>query len=151
MKMNANHRLLSVFSDASVQPYATGLGVAIKDEQGILIAWRCKPAKPMTCNEAEYAALVFALEQTLTFSPGEVYVYSDSRLVIDQMTGVNSVRSAELRALHQQARALAVRFACIRFKHIPRERNRLADAMANNAIESLVGTAHSRARLGGAR
>ena len=132
------YRLLNVFADASVQPYATGLGVVVKDERGVLIAWRCKPAHPMTCNEAEYAALIFALEQALAYAPGELRVFSDSRLVIDQMTGVNGVRSAELRPLHRRARELTARFACVRFAHIPRERNRLADAMANEAVERLT-------------
>lgn len=41
----------------------------------------------MTCNEAEYAALIFALEQARTFAPQEVRVFSDSKLVIEQMRG----------------------------------------------------------------
>ncbi len=128
------HRILNVFSDASVQPHATGLGVVVKDVCGRLIAWHCRGARPMTCNEAEYAALIFALDFALSFPAEEVRVFSDSRLVIEQMTGLNDVRSDELRRLHRRARALAARYGSIRFAHIPRERNRLADAMANDAI-----------------
>lgn len=59
------YNVLVAYMDASVQPKATGLGVAIKDERGKLIAWRNKGAPAMTCNQAEYAALIFALERAL--------------------------------------------------------------------------------------
>jgi len=128
------HAILSVYADASVQPSATGLGVAIKDGQGKLIAWRNKTAQAMTCNEAEYTALIFALEQALSYAPKEVRVFSDSRLVVEQMRGWIAVRSAHLRRLHRRARELADRFERVSFTHVPRERNQLADAIADEAI-----------------
>ncbi|HEY4689499.1 MAG TPA: ribonuclease HI family protein [Anaerolineae bacterium] len=129
-----SHTTLSVYADASVQPQATGLGVAIKDEQGQLIAWRNKAAQAMTCNEAAYAALIFALEQVLGYAPREVRVYLGSRLVIEQMRGWIRVRSTQLRRLHHQARDLAGRFERVSFTHIPRDRNQLADAIADEAV-----------------
>jgi hypothetical protein len=47
------HLVLHVYADASVQPTASGLGLAIKDAQGRLIAWKSKAAPAMTCNEAD--------------------------------------------------------------------------------------------------
>ena len=129
-----SHNVLFVYADASVQPEATGLGVAIRDERGQLIAWRNKAAQAMTCNEAEYAALIFAMEQALTFAPQEARVFSDSRVVVEQMRGWMRVHSDHLRPLHRQARQLAERFERISFTHIPRERNQLADAIADDAI-----------------
>ena len=130
------HMILAVYTDASIQPEATGLGVAIKDERGKLIAWRKKSAPPMTCNQAEYAAVIFALEQVLTYQPlpREVRVFSDSRVVVEQMSGWIRVNSLALKALHRRARALTERFERVTFTHIPRERNQLADAMADEAI-----------------
>lgn len=129
------YNVLAVYTDASVQPKATGLGVAIKDERGKLIAWRNKGAPAMTCNQAEYAALIFALEQALTYQPlpREVRVFSDSRLVVEQMSGWISVHSAALKTLYRRARELADRFERVTFTHIPRERNQLADAIADEA------------------
>jgi ribonuclease HI len=128
--------VLFVYADASVQPEATGLGAVIRDERGKLIAWRNKAARPMTCNEAEYAALIFALEQAREFSPREVQVFSDSRVVVEQMRGWISVHSYNLRPLHRQARELAAQFRRVSFTHIPREQNQLADAIADDAIAS---------------
>ncbi len=128
------HSILLIYADASVQPTATGLGLAIKDEHGNLIAWKNKTVPAMTCNEAEYAALIFALEQALPYAPQEVRVFSDSRLVIEQMRGWIRVRSEPLRRLHRRARALVERFERVTFTHISRERNQLADAMAEEAV-----------------
>jgi ribonuclease HI len=131
------HTTLSVYADASVYPHATGLGVAIKDERGKLIAWLNKATHGMTCNEAEYSALIFAMEQALKYPTREVRIFSDSRLVVEQMRGWIRVHSATLRALNQKARALAERFERITFTHIPRERNQLADAIADEAVNGI--------------
>ena len=128
------HSILFVYADASVQPEATGLGAVIRDEQGNLIGWHNQAARAMTCNEAEYAALIFALEEALALAPKEVRVFSDSRLVVEQMRGWIRVHSDNLRPLHRRARQLAGQFERISFTHIPRERNQLADAIADDAI-----------------
>ncbi len=130
------HAILSVYADASVQPAATGLGVAIKDERGKLIAWLNKATHAMTCNEAEYSALIFAMEQALKYPAREVRIFSDSRLVVEQMLGWIRVHSAHLRPLHRRARELAGRFPSVTFTHVPRERNQLADAIADEAVNS---------------
>jgi probable phosphoglycerate mutase len=91
----------------------------------------------MTCNEAEYSALIFAMEQALKYPTREVRIFSDSRLVVEQMRGWIRVHSATLRALNQKARALAERFERITFTHIPRERNQLADAIADEAVNGI--------------
>ena len=127
---------IHVFADASVKPNMTGLGLAVKDAGGHLIAWRGKRGPAMTCVEAEYAALIFALEQALGFDSGEVCVYSDSRVVVEQMQGVINVNSDTLRGLHHTARKLALRFERIHFMHIRRGLNELADAMAEDVCHS---------------
>ena len=140
------HTVLQVYADASVQPNATGLGVAIKDERGNLIAWKNKTAPAMTCNEAEYAALIFALEQALSYAPKELRVFSDSRLIIEQMRGWIRVRSAGLHPLHRRARDLVERFERVTFTHIPRGRNQLADAIADEAVNGYAADQRMRNR-----
>lgn len=128
---------LRIFADASVKADMTGLGLAIKNAQGAVIAWRGRRTGPMSCNEAEYAAVIFALEHALEDGASRgtraVVLHSDSRLVVEQMQGAIGVRSEALRPLHARAKALARRFKVIRFVHIPRGQNELADAMAEEA------------------
>ena len=126
-------RAVHVFADASVKPEITGIGLAVKDADGRLILWLGKRDKPMTCNEAEYCALIFALEQARLFAAGDVHIYSDSRVVIEQMQGVISVNSDTLRTLYRRAKGLATHYPRICFSHVPREQNELADAMAEDA------------------
>lgn len=127
-------QMLEVYADASVYPHATGLGAVIKDERGNLIAWRNQAIGAMTSNEAEYHALIFALEQARTFSPRELEVFSDSKLVVEQMRGLYRVHHDSLRPLHRRACALVEEFERVRFTHISRERNQLADAIADEAV-----------------
>jgi ribonuclease HI len=135
-------RYIEVFTDASVQPRATGLGVVVKDARGRLIAWENAAAGVMTCNEAEYAALIYALEWLARSGErvdvDEVRIFLDSRVVVEQMRGWVAVRNPRLRPLHAQAQALARRlegrYARMTFVHIPRERNQLADAIADDAL-----------------
>jgi probable phosphoglycerate mutase len=128
------YTVLQVYADASVQPKTTGLGIAIKDGEGKLIAWRSKRDKPMTSTEAEYAALIFALQQALSYGAKDVQVYLDSKVVVEQMKGWMAVRAAHLQPLHRQARRLAERIERISISYVPRDRNQLADAIADEAI-----------------
>lgn len=127
-------RKLFVYADASVYPHATGLGAVIKDERGTLLAWRNHALHAMSSNEAEYHALMFALEQVRTFSPREIEVFSDSKLVIEQMRGAYRVNHANLRELYRRAKALTASFSKVTFTHVSRERNQLADAIADDAV-----------------
>lgn len=131
---HTQNSILFVYADASVQPTVTGLGVVIRDRRGRVLACRSKATRAMTCNEAEYAALIFALEQALTFHPTTVHAYSDSRLVVDQVLGYIAVNRPPLKSLHRQVRALQARFPQCTLTHIPRERNQLADAAADEAV-----------------
>lgn len=127
-------RKLFVYADASVYPHATGLGAVIRDERGTILAWRNHVLHAMTSNEAEYHALLFALEQTRTFSPREIEVFSDSKLVIEQLRGGYRVNHANLRELYRRAKKLTSGFGKVTFTHISRERNQLADAIADDAV-----------------
>jgi ribonuclease HI len=113
---------------------ASGLGVVVRDEAGRILEVRHKRARPQTCNEAEYAALIWALELLGQRAPAEVHVLSDSEIVVNQMQGLFSVRSPALKRLHRRACALSQAIPRVTFRHIPREQNCLADALAAEAL-----------------
>jgi ribonuclease HI len=90
----------------------------------------------MTNNQAEYTALVRALEHAAKLGTGHiVHLFSDSELMVKQMRGEYRVKNEELRDLYEQARALAGRFASVRFQHVRRELNGRADALCNEALD----------------
>ena len=116
---------------------ASGLGVVIRDQKDEIIGLVKQTMPPMTNNEAEYAALVLALQSVQRFKPRTLQVYMDSEIVVGQMTGRFSVRSTALKRWHGQACRLVRRFEAVTFTHIPREANRLADALANEALAAV--------------
>lgn len=113
---------------------AAGLGVVVRDERGrILQVWH-KQDRRQTNVEAEYRALIWGLEIVRQNLPAEVHVFSDSEVMVNQMTGRFLVHSPELKILHREACVLATAFDRVLFTYIPRELNCLADALATEAL-----------------
>jgi ribonuclease HI len=93
----------------------------------------------LTNNQAEYIALVRALEHALELGAGcQVVVHSDSELMVKQMNGAYRVKNEDLRDLYEQAQALRRRFrGGVIFRHVRREENRRADQLGNEALDGL--------------
>jgi len=115
----------------------SGLAAIVRDEKGRIIHWWSKRDKRLTCNEAEYAAAIMAFEylHALRTSPHEVKLFSDSQVMVHQMKGIASAHAPALRQAQIRLRGLIVLFEKVTFHHIPREKNRLADALANDAAD----------------
>jgi ribonuclease HI len=133
----ARAKRLIVYADGAIRRQATGVGVVVRDEGGAILGWHSKQlSKAMTCNEAEYAALLFAMEVIGGYRTREVQFRLDSQVVVNQVWGIFNVRHPALRRCCEQVRRLTARLGKkVTFIHIPREKNRLADALANDAAE----------------
>jgi len=92
----------------------------------------------MTNNVAEYHALIEGLKAVEALKPDRLEVFLDSKLVVEQVKGNYRVKSPELQPLIRQVMDLKSRFAEIEFKHVEREKNRGADALANMALDARV-------------
>ncbi|MGV1086805.1 MAG: bifunctional RNase H/acid phosphatase [Mycobacterium sp.] len=92
-----------------------------------------------TNNVAEYRGLIAGLEEARKLGATEVAVSMDSKLVVEQMSGRWKVKHPGMAELHQQARALASTFATVTYSWIPRERNKYADRLANEAMDAAAG------------
>lgn len=132
-------RLFIVNTDGALRLESgkTGLAAIVRDEKGQIIHWWSKRDRAMTCNEAEYAAAIMALEKirALRTPPYSLKILSDSQVLVHQMSGVATARAPALRQLQMKLRGLLVQFDRVDFQHIPREQNRLADAFANDAAD----------------
>ena len=95
----------------------------------------------MTNNQAEYTALVRALERSLRLgAEHRLHIHADSELMVKQMRGEYKVKNAELRDLYDRARDLADKFTGgVVFTHIRRELNKRADALCNEALDGKRG------------
>lgn len=88
-----------------------------------------------TNNEAEYEGLIRGMEMALEAGADSLEVRSDSELMVKQMCGEYRVKAAHLKEAVARARGIAGRFSALRFTAIPREGNREADRLANQAMD----------------
>lgn len=92
-----------------------------------------------TNNVAEYYALISALDYAATHGITRLRVNSDSELLVRQMQGRYKVKSADLRPLFERASKLARSLEYFSIHHVPREMNRDADRLANEALDKTEG------------
>ena len=88
-------------------------------------------------NVAEYAALLEALQFAIELGATTLHVFSDSEVVVKQMTGEYTCRSSRLYSLHWTCQKLA-RSLAFSISHIPREDNVEANRLANSAVRKRV-------------
>ena len=89
-----------------------------------------------TNNEAEYQALIEALNYCIENSIKEIEVFLDSNLVVEQVNKNFKVKAGNLKALNSQVENMIKEFEYIEFKHVYREENKRADQLANMALDS---------------
>jgi len=94
-----------------------------------------------TNNFAEYSAFILALqwlsEYSNKYNGNEVVFYSDSELVVRQLTGVYKIKNENLRILNQKINEL-VKTANLKvsYKNILRSKNKIADQLVNDELDS---------------
>lgn len=92
-----------------------------------------------TNNVAEYRGLIAGLAEAARLGATEVSVSMDSKLVVEQMSGRWKVKHPDLIKLYQQAVTAAMQFESVDYRWIPRERNKHADRLANEAMDRASG------------
>jgi ribonuclease HI len=115
-------------------PGVAAIGATIKDEKGKLITSISRRIGWATNNQAEYIAIIAALEEAVRLGARQVELNSDSELVVRQINGRYRVKKDTLRLLYENVMQLKSRLENFKIKHIPRERNREADKLANRAL-----------------
>lgn len=96
----------------------------------------------MTNNQAEYTALLLSLflVESYLHPDDELHIFSDSQLMIRQLQGSYKVRS-HLKSLYDKAQAFLSSKKCM-LNHIEREKNKIADALANQGIDKKISVPH---------
>jgi len=129
---------LHVYIDGASRgnPGPAGIGVVVKDRQGITLAEISEPIGQCTNNAAEYHALLRGLREAKLLGARTVRVFSDSELLVRQCNGEYKVKSAALRALFSDALALCREFEHAFVEQVAREDNELADRLARQAARA---------------
>jgi len=116
-------------------PGEAGFGIHVADGEGRTVAELYGYLGQATNNVAEYQALIHALRWALEKGDGPVEIFSDSQLLVRQLEGRYRVKNRGLQPLFREASALMKRCRVSALRHVPREENREADALANRAVD----------------
>lgn len=97
-----------------------------------------------TNNVAEYKAIIFALKKAKSFLGGdkaketEIEIRSDSELVVSHLRGEYKIKEESLKPLFIDVWNLKQDFRSVEFTLIPREDNKIADKLVNQALDTLL-------------
>jgi ribonuclease HI len=89
-----------------------------------------------TNNFAEYTALLHALALASEMGGKRLRVFSDSELLVKQISGEYRVKDPTLKRLYDQAVNLIDDFDSVKVQHVRREANKRADALCNAALDA---------------
>jgi len=110
-------------------PGPSAYAYLIESADGRLLAEHAEPIGFATVNVAEYRGIIAALERAAELGLPAVEVRMDSRLVVQQLLGLWTVRSPHLRRLHELALEAASQLDLVGYRWVPREQNARADAL----------------------
>ena len=110
-------------------------GAVIKDRNGNVVAQKGRFLGICTNNEAEYKGLILGLETALEIGVDNAEILMDSELVVKQLKGEYRVKNAKLSPLYQKVKELEEKIGQVSYRAIPREQNKLADAMVNKVLD----------------
>jgi ribonuclease HI len=127
--------IINVDGAARGNPGPAAIGAVIKDENGNTVGRISRAIGVSTNNQAEYQAIIAALEKAISAGIKQVEVKSDSELVVEQINGRYKIKNTALRPFYQQVVRLSGKLESFAITGIPREQNAEADALANKALD----------------
>lgn len=138
-------RKINIYTDGGSRgnPGPAGIGVVyVNEKEQIIKEYAEYLGDNITNNEAEYKAVIFALKKfKLLFGKeiakkSEIEIRSDSELIVKQLNAQYKVLDEKIQPLFLEIWNLKFDFLKIKFKQIPREKNKPADLLANQALDS---------------
>jgi ribonuclease HI len=136
---------VEIFTDGGSRgnPGLAGVGAVI-DLEGEIKKYSEFIGNNKTNNEAEYQALIFALKKVKQLlgkkkaKEAELVCYADSELMVKQLTHQYKLSNENIQKNFIEIWNLMLDFREVEFFHIPREKNKEADLLANQAMDKLA-------------
>ncbi len=117
-------------------PGPSAAGYILVDESGKTVGQGGEYIGITTNNQAEYHGLRIGLEAALAFGWRQLECRIDSMLVVNQLNGLYNIKNRELWPIFERIKQLISQFEKIKFVHVPRELNQLADGMVNKTLDA---------------
>lgn len=133
-------KTFTIYTDGAARgnPGPAGAGWVILNDKGHLVGENKKYLGEMTNNQAEYSALLLALNEVKILAKTEeaaLNLYLDSELLVKQLKGEYKVKNEGLKPLFREVVLTLSKFRGYSIKYVPREQNEEADRLANEAID----------------
>ena len=122
--------------DGASNAHGSGAGLILTSLEGIDIEYALRFGFHASNNEAEYEAVIAGLNLTHSLEVDQLEVYSDSQLVVRQIEDTYEAKSGRMILYLRKVRDLLKKFVLVQIKHVPREENSRADALAKLATAS---------------
>ena len=135
------HLVVEADGGSRGNPGVAGYGALVRDsETGQVLIELAEPLGTASNNVAEYSGLIAGLRSAIEIDPAaSVRVRMDSKLVVEQMSGRWKIKHEDMRRLALEARELCSTLIAgggsVDFEWIPRESNKAADALSNEAMD----------------
>lgn len=134
---------LNVYCDGGARgnPGPAAIGVVLCDAFDNVLAEHRETIGRATNNEAEYRAVIRALELAARYTRRSVRCHLDSQLVVQQLNGEYRIREPRLEKLAGRVKERTSRFIEVAFVHVPRGHRRIrrADELVNMALDERYG------------
>jgi len=137
-------RKIIIYTDGGSRgnPGPSAIGVVICNEKNQKIKEYSEFLGEATNNEAEYQAVIFALKKFKAIfgkklaQNSEIEIKSDSELLVNQLNGKYKILEPQIQKLFLEVWNLKLDFQKIKFKYISRDKNKEADRLVNESIDS---------------
>jgi ribonuclease HI len=131
---------LIIYTDGGARgnPGPAGIGAVIRGEHRNKIVEISEYIGEATNNQAEYRAVIAAIEKAKRLRAKELEFYLDSELVVKQLNQEFKIKNKELAPLFVRIYNATLGFKKVIFKYIPREMNKEADKLVNKAIDQAM-------------
>jgi ribonuclease HI/ADP-ribose pyrophosphatase YjhB (NUDIX family) len=129
---------ITVYSDGGSRgnPGPSAAGFVIVDARQELVEQGGEYLGITTNSVAEYHGVRLGLERALELGYKRIDFRVDSMMVVNQMNGIYAIKSRELWPIHERIRGLIRQFEMVKFSHVKREFNQLADGMVNKTLDA---------------
>ncbi len=120
---------------SSGNPGPAGIGIVIYNEKEELLTQISEFIGQTTNNVAEYRAVIKTLEYAVSQNTKNLTIFSDSELIVKQLNGEYLIKNTVLKTLAFKVSKLINNLSRVKIIYIPREKNKLADKLAGQAIK----------------
>jgi len=132
-----NRILVYADGGARKNPGPAAIAYSIYDEHGIQLAIDSDYIGEATNNEAEYRALLLAMDKACAHCRKEVRFHSDSEFVVRQVNGEYRAKKERMRNFLEQVMSKKSFFEKFVLVHLPRDNPRImeVDDLVNNTLD----------------